>query len=99
MVDLPPLDALRVFDAAARHGSFIAAASDLNITPSAVSHRIRNLEDFLGVPLFHREHRRIVMTEAGKAYAAGIADALDTVRRATQSVRARPEIGSGPRFA
>lgn len=91
MVDLPPLDALRVFDAAARHGSFIAAAAALNITPSAVSHRIRNLEDFLGVPLFHREHRRIVLTEAGKSYAAGIGEALDTVRRATQAVRARPD--------
>ena len=50
-MNLPPLDALRVFESAARLGSFNAAAAELNLTPSAVSHRIRALEDVLRVPL------------------------------------------------
>ena len=62
-MNLPPLDGLRVFEAAARRGSFNAAAAELNLTPSAVSHRIRTLEDILGVRLFDRAH---LLTQTGE---------------------------------
>ncbi|RYF48741.1 MAG: LysR family transcriptional regulator, partial [Comamonadaceae bacterium] len=58
---LPPLKALRVFEAAARHGSFTAAADELSITNSAVSQQIRILEDYLGQPLFAREPRGVTL--------------------------------------
>jgi LysR family transcriptional regulator, glycine cleavage system transcriptional activator len=57
-----PLSALRAFEAATRTGSFRAAASDLNLTPSAVSHAVRGLEASLGVTLFHREGRSMRLT-------------------------------------
>ena len=59
---LPPLNALRVFDAAARHGSFNRASEELCVTPSAVSHQLKSLEEFLGVELFKREKRSISLT-------------------------------------
>ena len=55
---LPPLTALRAFEAAARRGSFKLAADELHVTPSAVSHAVAALEEFLGVKLFHRRVRR-----------------------------------------
>lgn len=85
---LPPLDALRVFEAAARHGSFNAAADELNLTPSAVSHRIRTLEDVLRVRLFERAHRRVVLAPEGTRYAASVADALAILRSATRRLSA-----------
>ena len=66
--DLPPLNALRGFEAVARHMSFSAAAQELRITPAAVSQQIKNLEDFLGVQVFSRQGRRIQFTEAGRQY-------------------------------
>lgn len=60
-----PLGALRGFEAAARLKSFTAAAEELHLTQSAVSHQIRTLEEALGQPLFHREHRKVVLTDAG----------------------------------
>ena len=62
---LPPLNGLRAFEAAARHRSFTAAAAELNVTPAAVSHQVKGLEGFLGVPLFRRLHRGLVLTDAG----------------------------------
>ena len=87
-MNLPPLDALRVFEAAARRGSFIAAAAELNLTPSAVSHRIRTLEDALQVRLFDRAHRRVVLTPEGARYAASVAEALAILRSATRRLSA-----------
>jgi LysR family glycine cleavage system transcriptional activator len=80
---LPPLDALRVFEAAARHGSFAKAATELNLTASAVSHRIAALEDQLGTALFERHGRRVRPTAAGAAYAAAVGEALSGLRAAT----------------
>jgi len=67
---LPPLNALRVFEAAARHLSFKDAAVELHITQAAVSHQIKALEEWLGVPLFHRVGRGkgLALTEAGRNY-------------------------------
>ena len=87
-MNLPPLDGLRVFEAAARRGSFIAAAAELNLTPSAVSHRIRTLEDALQVRLFDRAHRRVVLTPEGAGYAASVAEALAILRSATRRLSA-----------
>lgn len=63
---LPPLSMLRAFEAAARHGSFKQAAAELAVTPTAVSHRIRALEDHIGVRLFERRVRQVVLTRAGQ---------------------------------
>lgn len=87
-MNLPPLDALRVFETAARCGSFNAAAAELNLTPSAVSHRIRTLEDTLQVRLFERAHRRVVLTPEGARYAASVAEALAILRSATRRLSA-----------
>jgi LysR family glycine cleavage system transcriptional activator len=64
---LPPLNALRTFEAAARHRSFTRAAEELAVTPAAVGQQVRLLEDFLGMPLFRRTSRALVLTEAGAA--------------------------------
>src|SRR5580692_8890783 len=66
---LPPLSSVRVFEAAARHGSLKKAAEELNITASAVSHAVQNLEDWLGVALFQRGGGKLGLTEPGAAYA------------------------------
>jgi len=84
MLDLPPLDALRVFEAAARRLSFAAAAAELHLTASAVSHRIKALEAQLGLTLFQRMTRKVQLTPAGRAYAAAVADALAILREATR---------------
>src|SRR6478609_4990995 len=62
---LPPLSALRAFEAAARRGSFKLAASELAVTPTAISHQIRSLEEHIGLPVFDRQIRKVVLTEAG----------------------------------
>ena len=62
---LPPLTALRAFDAAARHMSFAKAAEELNVTPAALSFQIKSLEEHLGAPLFRRLNRAVELTEAG----------------------------------
>ena len=66
---LPPLTALRAFDAAARHMSFARAAEELNVTPAALSFQIKSLEEHLGAPLFRRLNRAVELTEAGRALA------------------------------
>jgi LysR family glycine cleavage system transcriptional activator len=86
---LPPLNALRAFEAAARLGGFAAAADELCVTASAVSQQVKTLEDWLGVPLFQRQPRGLVLTERGRRYRAELAEALDAMHRATQAVRRR----------
>ena len=71
---LPPLSSVRVFEAAARHGSFKKAAEELNITASAVSHAVQNLEDWLGVALFQRGGGKLGLTEPGAAYAVAVGE-------------------------
>jgi DNA-binding transcriptional LysR family regulator len=84
---LPPLDLLRGFESAARHLSFTRAAAELFITQSAVSRQIQALEEFIGVPLFERRHKALVLTEAGQAYYRVVSAALEQVREATRKLR------------
>lgn len=83
---LPPLNTLRSFEAAARLASFSKAAEELFVTHGAVSRAIRQLEDFLGLKLFHRRARQVLLTPAGAVYAARVRDALDRLAGATQAL-------------
>jgi DNA-binding transcriptional LysR family regulator len=88
--DLPiSLDLLRGFEAAARRLSFTTAASELFLTQSAVSRQVQQLEEQLGVRLFERRTRALVLTEAGELYYREVARALNVLREATTAVRAR----------
>ncbi|MFN3987272.1 MAG: transcriptional regulator GcvA [Rhodocyclaceae bacterium] len=86
MANLPPLKSLRVFESAARHLSFTRAAAELNVTQAAVSQQIRMLEAHLGLPLFRRLNRRLLLTDPGQAYALQVREALDILREATARV-------------
>jgi LysR family transcriptional regulator, glycine cleavage system transcriptional activator len=85
--DLPPLRALTAFEAAARLGSFRAAAGEMGITRSAVSHQVKLLEDRLGLPLFRRDARHAELTTAGQTYYPTIRDAFDQIEAHTRAVR------------
>jgi DNA-binding transcriptional LysR family regulator len=74
---LPALNALKAFEAAARHESFTRAAEELFVTQGAVSHQVKALEEELGVKLFNRERQRLVITEAGSQYLTTLRDAFD----------------------
>ena len=80
---MPALIDLEAFEAAARHGSFVAAAAELHLTPSAISHRVRSLERQLGVVLFTRHARRIELTDHGRAYAPSVRQAFDELTIST----------------
>lgn len=100
---LPPLSTLRVFEAAARLGSFKDAADELLLTPSAVSRSVQALEDWLGTPLFVRGLRAVTLSDAGAAYAPQVRAALDGLARATASVpgqrsRGALSISAAPTF-
>lgn len=84
---LPPLDLLIPFEAAARLDSFTRAAEELSVTQSAVSQRVRKLEDQLGIALFDRANRRIVLTAEGRELLNGVTVALQHLGAATDSVR------------
>jgi LysR family glycine cleavage system transcriptional activator len=81
--NVPPLNALRAFEAAARRGSLKSAALEANVTHGAISRHIRLLEDWLGAALFQRHNRRLVLTELGQTYFAEIAPAFQRIARAT----------------
>lgn len=83
---LPPLASLRAFDAAARHLSFRAAAEELSVTQSAISHQVAELERRLGVQLFRRTSRRVELTEAGATYQPYVREAFDRIEQGTQLV-------------
>ncbi len=100
---LPPLTALRAFDAAARHMSFALAAAELHVTPAALSFQIKSLEDHLGAPLFRRLNRAVELTEAGRALAPQAADGFQTLAagwRAAQRVQDHQTltVTAGPAF-
>ena len=80
---LPPLPDVQAFEAAARLGSFAAAADELHLTPAAVSQRIRSLETHLGVALFERLARSVRLTELGRAYLPSVRESLDDLAVAT----------------
>jgi len=84
-----PLNALRVFEACARHGSFLAASEELAITPGAVSRQIKALEAELEVRLFDRFNRAVRLTEAGEQLATGVSQGLSTLQSAVDAVRSR----------
>ncbi len=86
---LPPLNALVVFEAAARHLSFTRASEELHVTQAAVSHQIKSIEDYLGITLFQRLGRGqgLVLTEAGREYLPAITSALEAIRASTDQVR------------
>jgi DNA-binding transcriptional LysR family regulator len=86
--ELPPLDLLRSFEAAARHLSFTLAGQELFLTQSAVSRQIQQVEASLGVPLFERRHRALELTEAGGLLQRAVTDCLERLRDVTSRVRA-----------
>src|SRR5258708_20730527 len=90
---LPPLNALRSFEAAARHESFTRAAEELFVTQGAVSHQVKALEAELGVKLFNRERRRLAINEAGRQYLAVVRDALDRIAVGTERLLERQNSG------
>lgn len=87
MLPLPPLTAIRVFEAAARHQSFTRAAAELGMTQAAVSYQIRILEERLGQPLFLRTRGRVVLSEAGRSLSGPVSAALDQLRTAFAAAR------------
>lgn len=82
----PPLNALRMFDAAARHGSFRLAAEEVNLTQGAVAQQVRKLEEQLGLLLFSRLPRGVALTEAGALYHGEIRRALEIIDQATEAL-------------
>ena len=101
---LPPLNALRAFEAAARHESFSAAAEELHVTHGAISHQVKALEGWLGIPLFQRRTRAVRLTEAGIAYLPVIEGAFNQIHGITATlVRARGDaplhVTTTPAFA
>src|ERR1700674_2937297 len=87
---LPSLNGLRAFEAAARHLSFTVAASELNVTQTAISHQIRRLEEQLGIRLFVRRNRALALTREAESYLPSVRTAFEDLRRATARLR-RPE--------
>src|SRR5918997_1147553 len=89
MLQQVPLSFLRIFEAAGRNGSFRAASAELNLTPSAVSHAIRKLEQALGIPLFERDTRHIHLTYEGEVLMRHVSRAFDELRRGMDVVSTR----------
>jgi LysR family glycine cleavage system transcriptional activator len=90
---LPPLNALKVFEAAARHESFTRAAEELCVTQGAVSHQVKALEAELAIKLFNRERQRLIITEAGRDYLTVVRDALDRIAAGTDRLLQRQNAG------
>ncbi|NMP16421.1 transcriptional regulator GcvA [Thalassotalea sp. Y01] len=91
---LPPLNALKSFEASARHLSFTKAANELFVTQAAVSHQIKALESFLGIKLFKRKNRALLLTEEGQSYFLDIKDIFIALQDATQKLLAQGEKGA-----
>jgi LysR family glycine cleavage system transcriptional activator len=101
---LPSLNGLKAFEAAARHESFTKAAQELSVTQGAVSHQVKALEVELGLRLFNREHRRLVITSAGQSYLAVVREAFDRLALGTENLLQRQTAGAltvstSPNFA
>ncbi|RKP49497.1 transcriptional regulator GcvA [Trinickia fusca] len=88
---LPPLSALRAFEAAARQLSFTQAAAELCVTQAAISHQVRQLEDWLGFRLFERRGHALSLTDKGRIYLAELTPAFDLLARATMRVREKED--------
>ena len=101
---LPPFKAIRAFAMAAQHMSFKRAAEQLHVTPSALSHAVSALEQRLGVKLFHRRIRQLLLTDAGRTYFDRLRPAFDEIAAATREISARARadvltVTSAPAFA
>ncbi|WP_034302445.1 transcriptional regulator GcvA [Herbaspirillum sp. RV1423] len=101
---LPSLNALRAFEASARHQSFTLAAQELNVTQGAVSHQVKALEEELGLPLFERLSNQLHLTETGRRYLDVVGDAFDRIEKGTRSLHAPADrhclsISTSPNFA
>jgi LysR family glycine cleavage system transcriptional activator len=90
---LPPLNALKAFEAAARHESFTRAAEELCVTQGAVSHQVKALEAELGIKLFNRERQRLIITEAGREYLTVLRDSFDRIAVGTERLIQRQSSG------
>lgn len=90
---IPPLLGLHAYEAAARHGSFAAAAAEMHLSPAAVSQRVRTLEAHLGVQLFERLPRSVRLTEMGRAYLPAVRDVFDDLSAATSGLFGGPGRG------
>ncbi len=93
MRDLPSTTALSAFEVSARTLNFTEAARELNLTQGAISHQVKNLEDRLGVKLFHRDRQRLRLTESGAAYLPYVREAIDRLRAGTEFLAARADSG------
>ncbi len=91
---LPPLSALRAFEAAARHLSFSRAAEELHVTPAAISHQIHALEEDLGVRLFHRLSRSIELTASGRVLLPGLSEAFAGIHASVRRLWAHNDTGT-----
>src|ERR1700740_2321645 len=101
---LPPLNALKAFEAAARHESFTRAAEELCVTQGAVSHQVKALAAELGLKLVTRERQRLAITEAGRAYLGVVRDAFDRIGDGTERLLQRQRggaltVSTSPNFA
>lgn len=101
---LPPLNSLRVFEAAARHLSFAPAARELHVTPAAVSHQVKGLEERLGVRLFRRLARGLQLTRAGQAGLPALREGFERLAEAVEQIRMHEEsrtlaVSAAPSFA
>lgn len=100
---LPPLTALRAFEAASRHMSFAKAADELNVTPAALSFQIKSLEEHLGTPVFRRLNRAVELTEAGHALTPGLSDGFQAIAGAWRAAQRTMDssaltVTAGPAF-
>ncbi|MGA0033371.1 MAG: transcriptional regulator GcvA [Burkholderiales bacterium] len=101
---LPPLNALKAFEAAARHLSVKKAAVELNVTPAAVSHQIRTLEEYLNVQLFHRYNRALELTDSARACLPKLREGFDCLAQAVERLRTHTSggmltVSAAPSFA
>ena len=91
---IPPLNALRAFEASARQLSFTRAAEELFVTQAAISHQIKSLEEYLGIKLFMRKNRSLLLTEEGQSYFLDIKDVFNSIHDATEKLLARGAKGA-----
>lgn len=91
---IPPLKSLRAFEAAGRHLSFTRAADELFVTQAAISHQIKALEEFLGLPLFIRQNRKLLLTDEGQNYWPKIRDIFENLTSATEQIKY--QLAGGP---
>ena len=101
---LPPLNALKAFESAARHMSLKRAAQELNVTPAAISHQVKALEDYLGVKLFRRLNRALELTPAARAALPKLREGFDSLAQAVAAMRPQSDSGqltvsAAPSFA